>query len=339
MADRWERIYVKSAADNSSGNVSGSDYFDENEEAPAGSINTVAVNGLKIYLGVNKGISYSDDGGASWKDLSRQGLSGTVNYVLAAKKSDRLYCATTKGVFELNRSSGRWAELYKGMDKVLNVTSLIFLGTDESGLWALTEKGLYKMDAGRYTGGEYIDIENGLKSFSIAFDNEPTFRELQEAAMKFGDVSPKKIAAWQRDSRLKALVPKVSFGYGKDRSTNNEIFTSVSKDYTVVGPDDYSSNADVSISWELGNLLYSDDQTNIDTRSRLNTQLRNDILDDLRKIYYERKRLQFEIMASPPKDLRARVDRELRIQELTQAIDDLTGNYLSDHMKEKKKGL
>ena len=68
-------------------------------------------------------------------------------------------------------------------------------------------------------------------------------------------------------------------------------------------------------------------------RSRLTTELRNDILDDLRRAYYERKRLQFEMVTAAPKDLRMRFEKELRIKELTQVIDDLTGNYLTEHMK------
>ena len=67
--------------------------------------------------------------------------------------------------------------------------------------------------------------------------------------------------------------------------------------------------------------------------SSLWVQLRNDILDDLRRAYYERKRLQFEIMANPPKDMKSRFEKEVRIQELTQNIDDLTGSYLSQHIK------
>ena len=90
-----------------------------------------------------------------------------------------------------------------------------------------------------------------------------------------------------------------------------------------------------TVSWELGNLIWNDDQTNIDVRSRLMVQLRNDILDDLRRTYYERKRLQFELMSGPPKDMNAKFEKELRLQELTQAIDDLTGNYFSEHFKKK----
>ena len=64
-------------------------------------------------------------------------------------------------------------------------------------------------------------------------------------------------------------------------------------------------------------------------------QLRNDILDDLRRAYYERKRVQFELMTNPPKDLNLKFEKELRLQELTQVIDDLTGNYLSEHVRRK----
>jgi hypothetical protein len=198
---------------------------------------------------------------------------------------------------------------------------------------------LYKIEAGRYSGDQYIDIERNLKTLKVVFDSEPPLRDLQQAAIKHCDVSPEKIKEWHRDSKLKALVPKVSIGMGNDISSNTEIYTSATRDYAVQGPEDYSNNLDFSVSWDLGNLIWSDNQTSIDVRSRMNTQLRNDILDDLRRIYYERKRLQFDLIASPPKDLRSKFERELRIQELTQAIDDLTGNYLSDNLRQARNGL
>jgi hypothetical protein len=74
--------------------------------------------------------------------------------------------------------------------------------------------------------------------------------------------------------------------------------------------------------------------------SSLGVQLRNDILDDLRRTYYERKRLQFELMSDPrPKDMNTKFEKELRLQELTQAIDDLTGNYFSEHARKPKEKI
>ncbi|MDD5423598.1 MAG: hypothetical protein PHT32_09330, partial [Candidatus Omnitrophica bacterium] len=188
-------------------------------------------------------------------------------------------------------------------------------------------------ESGKYASDQYIDVERNLKGLKIIFDNEPAFKELQRAAMRFAEVDPEKIRKMRSEARLKALLPKVSLGIDRNRSTNSEIYTSATKDYVIMGPDDENDGLDVSVSWELADLIWSDDQTNIDVRSRLTTQLRNDILDDLRRAYYERKRLQFDTMTAPPKEMKARFDKELRIQELTQAIDDLTGNYLSEHMK------
>ncbi len=332
----WERIYIHSnqAEDGSSSDGEIADPAQVEEDGIGSTVNCVTIKGKRVYLGIGKKIIYSDEGNKGWSALTGNGLAGMVNYILPSKKSDKLYCATTKGAFEYDNEKSQWLELYKGMDRSSSVSSLVFCGDDEKALWALTEKGLYKLETGRYTADQYVDIEKNTRSFRIIFDNEPTIKELQQAALKFCDVSPDKIKNWQRDSKLKALVPKVSFGVGNDLSSNTEIYTSATKDYSVVGPEDYSKNFDMTVSWDLAGLIWSDDQTNIDVRSRLNTQLRNDILDDLRRVYYERKRLQFELMASPPRDVRARFERELRIQELTQAIDDLTGNYLSDNMKE-----
>ncbi|MFH1189528.1 MAG: hypothetical protein V1682_02415 [Candidatus Omnitrophota bacterium] len=82
-------------------------------------------------------------------------------------------------------------------------------------------------------------------------------------------------------------------------------------------------------------LIWSDDQTNIDVRSRLTTQLRTDVLDDLRRAYFERKRMQYELAISPPVDAKLRFEKELRVLELTQTIDDITGNYLTVHQKDR----
>lgn len=323
----WGKIYIRRDAEEAVEDASEEAAYDA-EESETATVNCLMLKGARLYAGIDKKIIFSVDNGASWSDFSRDGLAGTVNYV--ASVDDVLYCATSKGVFEFK--DGRWMELYKGADKIFNVNSIVS-GDEEKALWALTDKGLYRLEGGRYAVDQYIDVERNLKTLKIIFDSEPTFKELQQAALRFGDVSPKKIQEWQRNSRLKALVPKVSLGIDNHRSSNSEIYTSATKDYITVGPDNIYWATGLSISWDLGNLIYSDDQTNIDARSRLTTQLRNDILDDLRRAYYERKRLQFEIMTAPPKEMKARFDKEIRIQELTQAIDDLTGNYLTDHIR------
>jgi len=332
----WERVLVKMAEEAKDNDGALPDSIETEEEDAGSLVRCIVAKDKRLYAGAGKTVFYSDDGGKSWQNLSGEGLAGFVTGLLPSSKQDKLYCSTDKGIFEYSIDRSLWSEIYKGKDKNFSVSGILFDNGGEERIWAVTDKGLYKFAIGAGDGsqapGQYTDIEKSLKTLKIIFDSEPSFKELQQAAIKYAEVSPEKIKNWRREARLKALFPKVSFSTDKNRSTNYEIYTSATKDYVIAGPDDISDGWDVSVSWELGDLIYSDDQTNIDVRSKLMVQLRNDILDDLRRVYYERKRIQFELAADPPKDVKVRFEKEMRLRELTQAIDDLTGNYLSERL-------
>ncbi|KPK42439.1 MAG: hypothetical protein AMJ78_02540 [Omnitrophica WOR_2 bacterium SM23_29] len=161
------------------------------------------------------------------------------------------------------------------------------------------------------------------------FKDEPTILELQRAAIRYAEVNPGKITNWRRQAAIKALLPEVSVGY--DNNTYRTISSSSSKGEITfaVGPDDLSYGWDFSLSWDLGELIYNHDQTTIDSRSKLMVQLRNDVLEQLNKAYFERKRLQTELTKYPDKTSQAYIERQLKIEELTATIDGLTGGYLS----------
>ncbi|MDP3729976.1 MAG: hypothetical protein Q8R14_00420 [Candidatus Omnitrophota bacterium] len=334
-SDGWQRAFVRSAGEKSEAEEPGEYAYEESEKDM--SIRCIAINDSRVYVAYDKDILYSDDGAKSWNSFSNDGLKGSVNYILISPKNKTMHCATAKGVFEFSDEKARWLELYRGMTKSLIVNRLIFAGEDEKVLLAVTDKGLYSFEGGDYMIDKYPDIERSVKTLKIILDGEPTFKELRDAAIKYAEVSPEKIKKWRAESKVSALLPKVSFG--ADRNTTDlwhwESGSSTKTGDDVLVPGQDSVDWGATVSWELGNIIWNDDQTNIDVRSRLMVQLRNDILDDLRRTYYERKRLQFELMSGPPKDMNTKFEKELRLQELTQAIDDLTGNYFSDHIQKK----
>ncbi len=332
LSGNWQRVFIYSKSMDT-GETPEESQVEEPEDVMEPGINCIAVRGSDVYAAAPGKILHSNDLAKGWDYLPTTGLHGRINYILASRLTDKLYCATTKGVYELLSGKDMWNELYKVMYKAVNVKNIAFAGRDEKAIWASTDRGLYKLEVGAFVESQYIDVERNLKSMKVAFDQEPTFKELQMAAMKFNDVSPDKINRWKTQAQIRALAPKVSVGFDNSKSNTYEIYTSATKDYVIAGPDDISEGFDISVSWDLANVIWSDDQTSIDTRSRLTTQLRNDILDDLRRSYFERRRLQYELMASPPADMKLRFEKELRIDELTQAIDDITGNYLSTHVK------
>ncbi len=70
-------------------------------------------------------------------------------------------------------------------------------------------------------------------------------------------------------------------------------------------------------------------------QSELMVQLRDDILDEVTSYYYERRRLQIELLEAPPNDTRSRIKKELRVQELSANLDALTGGYFSRQLVQK----
>ena len=88
---------------------------------------------------------------------------------------------------------------------------------------------------------------------------------------------------------------------------------------------------DVSLSWDLGDLVWSTDQTTIDSRSKLMVELREDVLDQVTRLYFERRRLQAELAADALEPA-AEFDKQLRVDELTALLDAFTGGKFSSKL-------
>jgi hypothetical protein len=63
--------------------------------------------------------------------------------------------------------------------------------------------------------------------------------------------------------------------------------------------------------------------------------LREDILNEVTRIYFERRRLQIEALKMPAQQDDFFVERKMRIEELTALIDALTGGEFSEAMERK----
>lgn len=164
--------------------------------------------------------------------------------------------------------------------------------------------------------------------------DEPSIIELHQAAIRYNEVSPSKITNWRRQAALKALLPDISVGYDTNVYKTISTSTKDGRTYFWEGPDDQAKGWDISASWDLGDLIYNDDQTSIDSRSKLMVQLRNDVLEKLNQAYFERKRLKAELLKYPDKESSLFLERQLKIEELTAQIDALTGGYFSRKIRE-----
>ncbi len=330
----WRRVFALpsiSPAEVEGGNKDGS------EEVEKGIlIKTIAIDPEEsdvVYAGTTKGVYVSKDAGSSWSLLEENGLlDRDIHHLIVDNRyRGHLYAATSGGVFMYNRSSQRWIGLYRGLTSMDVRYVALSHGRGAAVLWAATRRGVFRAGlVDGSDGGTDIDIDEILKE---RFPNEPGIEEIQAAAIRYGEVHPDKITRWRRNAALKAWLPdlKVSYDKGRDWSSSGYFYGGVYRD------DDITSSKDrgwsISLTWELGDLIWNDAQTSIDVRSRLMVQLRDDLLNEVTRLYFERRRLQIDMVLNPPSTLKEKMDKELRLQELTARIDALTGFYLSRRLR------
>lgn len=174
--------------------------------------------------------------------------------------------------------------------------------------------------------------DNDAAGILARFSGEPGIQDAQEAAIRYAEVHKEKIDEWRKGAKHKALLPTLSVGVNRDMKSTSEIYTSATRSYWEIGPNDTVTGWDVNLSWDLGDLIWNNDQNSIDVRSRLMVQLRDDILNEVTRLYFERRRLQVELLTNPPANLSHRLDKELRLQELTAGLDALTGGWFSKYL-------
>ncbi|MDD5438863.1 MAG: hypothetical protein PHS37_01595 [Candidatus Omnitrophica bacterium] len=313
--DAWEKIYTVGVPEEKS---TDENVTAESEETALLNHVTADTKGV-LYLSTNTGIFSLGPGALRWEKFAGTGLGNSGVRFCLVGDTGMMYAATGFGVYVYDSVRQAWSPLYKGLEN-LACNSLALDPRDKSILWCAADQALY-------TTAPVVD-DTGRSGIDLSL--EPSVKDVQAMAVRYAEVSPEKIKKWRKDAQIKALLPKVSFGLDHQSDNTYEIYTGATSHYTVDGPMDYSDGWDVTLSWELGDLIYSDAQTSIDSRSKLMVELRNDIMADVTRLYFERRRLQIELAQLPPEEKLISADKDLRIQELTATLDAYTGGEFSE---------
>ncbi|MFA5157087.1 MAG: hypothetical protein WC532_06850 [Candidatus Omnitrophota bacterium] len=315
----WQRVFVPSAGiDNEAPEEAAEEAADEVSETCS-----LAVDYRKpghLYLAAAGKTYESIDSGNTWELLPDYGLFDKYINLLLISIDSRLFACVKKGIFLLQ--DDRWFEVSVG----LIAQDIRGLDSDRQGnIYAACNSGLFK---GRI--GSCVD-NSGNKIEALYLNGEPEIDKVQKAAIKYAEVEPEKIIRWRRQAAKKAFMPRFTVGIDRDTGDlwhwESGSSTKTCDDVLMRGRD--SIGWDVSLSWDLSEIVWNSEQTSIDTRSRLMVQLRGDILDEVTKLYFERIRVKAELDNLAIEDRKKRFEKELRLRELTAMLDGLTGGYFS----------
>ncbi len=290
-------------------------------------------NPQELFLATSNGVFQSCDSGHRWEPLSRSGLQSTVVLQLAySGKKGCLYAATRRGVYAYDARAQKWSGLFAGLAKN-RAQSLAVL--NEEKLIAITAEGFVQFSLETFTPEAgptlafYQPPEETLALFKELLTLEPSPREVHKRVIQYANVTNGKIKCWHAESRLAGFLP--SFSFAKNLGRNASISTYSGK--YITGPEDVSKGWDAGVDWDLGNTIYSSDQTSIDSREKMMVELRNDLLSEATRIYYERRRLQIDLVYTPPASEQEHLENLLRLDELTALLDGMTDGFFSKRLE------
>jgi photosystem II stability/assembly factor-like uncharacterized protein len=321
----WENIFVRSIGQESNQEFLTSEEEDSSaEQLSSRFIKADKTNLNLLYLAYVKGVYKSLNQGKSWEKLTEYGLLNPDVKMLFLSDNLGILALTSSGAFIFQNE--RWQEISIG----LVAGKLNFITSDRSGnIYIAAENGLYRSNQSK------VSNFSGASLMEEYFKYEPSIRKVQEEAIKYAEVSPEKILQWRKAAGKKAFFPQINIGLDRN-STDLWHWEggSTTQNYDDIlrrGKDNI--DWDVSLSWDLGDLIWNDAQTNIDVRSKLMVELRDDILDQVNKLYFERIRVRSELDNLAIEDRYKRLQKQLKLEELTASLDALTSGYYSKQLR------
>lgn len=309
----------------------GEETFDEEAQEEPQSVSKikaiVSVSDSILYLATIQGVFVTKDAGGSWQRISMNGLPLNKITSMVVLNDDQLIAGTAQGAFVYN---DRWQPLYKGMETI----EVSYLAQNAGTIYGATDHGLFFMPLQKTLAAlNSTNPTNPINSINSTNPNEPTIQEVQQLAIHYAEVDPDKITRWRDLARKKALLPTLSVGL--DRSATELLHWDTGPNPDVLSKGREFMDWDLTVSWDLSDIVWSTDQTTIDSRSKLMVELRQDVLDQVTRLYFERRRVQMEL-AQGSAEPQMHIEKEMRVEELTALIDAFTGGQFS-HGKNKEK--
>lgn len=172
------------------------------------------------------------------------------------------------------------------------------------------------------------------------FDNEPSVQQVHRWTETYAKVNPGLVDRWMAASRTFAVLPQLRVE-GRLRDGFDQDFKYYTADGVIDDPDevvfdvlddagrDRQHTFIARATWDLDELVMSSERIRIINESQDVAKLRDKLLDEVTRVYFERRRVQVDLLLQPSGDVATQTKDYLRLMELTANIDALTGGEFS----------
>jgi hypothetical protein len=158
------------------------------------------------------------------------------------------------------------------------------------------------------------------------------------AALRYLALGPERLRSLQRGVDRRGWLPVLELrgGAGRGRTVRidrDQVLSSGLQHELLDRQLDRGSDYDagIALAWDLGDLAYHPESIDVSHEAREVIELRDEVLDEVTQLYYERRRVLLALRQGGVDDAElARL--RLRADELAAGLDAWTGGFFSRHV-------
>ena len=275
------------------------------------------------------------DASGRWRRL-RPSLPPGARAQRIAGAFGRLWLATDAGLLSAPRIEGPW--LRAGSP----VGSLPVIGLQGgSVLVAATHRGVHVATPLPTHGSGLIGIDAAgvVGNAHVRTRDEPSIEALHAAALRRQGLQVHTVRDLRQRVSRRGWLPilQIGFSYQDERERNREHDQSfVSGDTRDLHDSELDRGRDLeaklTLSWDLGDAVFHPDEIDVSREARSLIALRDDVLDEVTQLFFERLRVLARLEAAPPGS-GERGLLALRATELAAGLDAWTGGAFSSAIR------
>lgn len=257
-----------------------------------------------------------------WRSM-RPALPPGARATRIARAFSRLWLATDHGLLSARQLAGPWRRAASPVGS-LPVIGLVGGAT----LAVATHRGVLVAEWGVPVPAR---VASATPPGPGARSDVPPIGVLQRAALLRQGLEPERIADLRRRVSRRGLWPqlRVTLGYKDQRGRgidDNQTFTydALHSLHDVSRDRAHDLDAELSLTWDLGDAVYNPDEVDVSREARSVIALRDDVLDEVTQLYFERQRVMARLRSAAPDDPE-RGALALRAAELAAGLDAWTG--------------
>jgi hypothetical protein len=267
--------------------------------------------------------------------------------VRLAVSAERAWIASDGGLLEAPSLAGPW----RRADGAAHGAPASAVVATAARVFAATTRGIFAADltgappSGAATGPRLPASRQAAQGAApsepetseVTSAEEPTVGAVQRAALRYLELGSTRLAGFRRRLARRGLLPELSIAgdYGGfrayDLDQDDTVFASGDRYLLRDRLDEHGRDFGVGavLRWDLGDTVYNFEEVDISREVRELIELRDEVLDEVNQLYFERRRVLLERSLLPDPASPEAERLALRARELAAGLDAWTGGWWS----------